>query len=257
MTYKIAFFDLDETLLNSDKQILDSSFEAISQLRNKGILPVIATGRAFYLSTQFANQLDIHTMINSNGAYVIHKEEVIYKSTIPRTYLHAFHTLSQQLSVPVIYSSVKNSYRNQFDEVGLRNNFGVHDMPLPPEDIFVWLSKDIYSLFLFGDEKIEKQFQHEFPYFDFKRWNDQSVDVLLKSNSKAVGISLLLKELNIKPEEAIAFGDGLNDIEMLSYVGLGIAMGNGFEETKKSAKFVTKTNDDNGIYHALKHFNII
>ena len=76
-------------------------------------------------------------------------------------------------------------------------------------------------------------------------------------HNKAIGIQKLLEYLNISKDEVIAFGDGHNDAEMLEYVGLGIAMGNALDKVKKASNYITTRIDDDGIYNALKHFNII
>ena len=70
-------------------------------------------------------------------------------------------------------------------------------------------------------------------------------------------LTILLEKLNIKPEEMIAFGDSENDIDMIQLAGLGISMGNGTPECKAAADYVTDSIDQDGIWKALKHFNII
>jgi hydroxymethylpyrimidine pyrophosphatase-like HAD family hydrolase len=75
--------------------------------------------------------------------------------------------------------------------------------------------------------------------------------------SKSFAIKKVLDYFNICKSEAIAFGDGGNDIDMLEYVGLGIAMGNGEERLKQKADFVTKTASEGGISYALKKFGVI
>jgi HAD superfamily hydrolase (TIGR01484 family) len=89
------------------------------------------------------------------------------------------------------------------------------------------------------------------------RWNRIGVDVLKKDNSKARGIHDVLEALNIGIENAIAFGDGLNDIEMFNSVGFAVAMGNGEDELKVLADFVTKSVKEDGILYALEQLEII
>ncbi|EHB59642.1 Haloacid dehalogenase domain protein hydrolase type 3 [Paenibacillus lactis 154] len=83
------------------------------------------------------------------------------------------------------------------------------------------------------------------------------MDVIPGGGSKAKGIEAVLKHLGITPAQAVAFGDGLNDKEMLAYVGLGIAMGNAHEEVKPLADFVTKHVNKGGIRHGLRHAGLI
>ena len=76
-------------------------------------------------------------------------------------------------------------------------------------------------------------------------------------DQKATAIEVILDKLGLKPENAVAFGDGLNDIEMLQTVGCGVAMGNAHEELKKHADYVAKPVYEDGVYHACKDLGLI
>ena len=96
------------------------------------------------------------------------------------------------------------------------------------------------------------------PYFDIQQHiSGLSFDLTLKGESKAKGIEELVKALSKDMEDTVAFGDALNDLEMLNKVKLGVAMGNACAVTKKAARYVTSSIDDNGIVNALKHFGFI
>ena len=96
------------------------------------------------------------------------------------------------------------------------------------------------------------------PYFDIQRHQSgYSFDLTLKGESKAKGIKKLVEKLGMDIEQTIAFGDGRNDVEMLTEVGLGIAMGNGAIEAKAVADYVTDDIDKDGILKALNHFSLI
>ena len=84
-----------------------------------------------------------------------------------------------------------------------------------------------------------------------------TVDVNDRYMNKSVGIARVLHHLDIAPEQSIAFGDNLNDLEMLSYVGMGVAMGNAVEKTKNTADFVTKPIHEDGISYALEQLKVI
>lgn len=87
--------------------------------------------------------------------------------------------------------------------------------------------------------------------------NGKTSDLLRWDVNKQTGLARLLKRIGVKPEECMAFGDNRNDIEILHYVGIGVAMGNGEMELKACSDYVTEAVDANGIYLALKHFNLI
>lgn len=107
-----------------------------------------------------------------------------------------------------------------------------------------------------NDETVEKYIQR-FPHLTFKRWHPFVLNVLQEEVSKSLAILKVLQYFDIDKSEAIAFGDGENDIDMLELVGLGIAMGNGNKNLKEIADFVTKKSSEDGIDFALKKFGII
>ena len=95
------------------------------------------------------------------------------------------------------------------------------------------------------------------PHCRLPRWHPQFSDLVNRENSKASGIEALLRHYGIDRSECIAFGDGGNDIEMLDYCGIGVAMGNASDEVKAHADFVARSVDDEGILHALTALDII
>lgn len=119
------------------------------------------------------------------------------------------------------------------------------------------LQEPIYQCVLFSAETEAQRLQERLPNCSFQRSNPYSVDIVPKNGSKYHGILEFIKAVGIKPEEVMAFGDHYNDIEMIQKVGIGVAMGNGLSEVKAQADYVTATNEQDGIYQALKHFEII
>lgn len=89
------------------------------------------------------------------------------------------------------------------------------------------------------------------------RWNDRAVDIISRNGGKVTGIKQYLKENHISAQESMAFGDGENDMEMLEFAGVGIAMGNAEDMVKKSADYVTDSVDNRGIENALRYFSVI
>lgn len=110
----------------------------------------------------------------------------------------------------------------------------------------------MYQSLLFCTEGEEHQYEQAFNDFDIIRWHPVAVDILPKGGSKAKGIEKIVQKLGILEDNVYAFGDGLNDIEMLSTVKNSVAMGNAEEEVKEVAKYVTKSVEDDGIVHGLK-----
>ncbi|MFL6562409.1 MAG: HAD hydrolase family protein, partial [Bacillus sp. (in: firmicutes)] len=103
----------------------------------------------------------------------------------------------------------------------------------------------------------EKQYEQEFYDFDFVRWHPVSLDVVPKGGSKAKGIEKIVEKLGIPKERQYAFGDGLNDMEMLTAIENSVAMGNAQEIVKSVAKYVTKSVEENGISHGLQMVGLL
>ena len=88
-------------------------------------------------------------------------------------------------------------------------------------------------------------------------WFNEAFDILNKDGDKTNGMIALLEHYHISKDEVMAFGDGNNDVEMIKFAKIGVAMGNATEACKQASDYVTSDMDDDGIYKALKHFNII
>ena len=89
------------------------------------------------------------------------------------------------------------------------------------------------------------------------RWTPLFADVIPTGGSKRVGMEKILGYFGLTREETMAFGDGGNDIPMLEYAGIGVAMGNAAEKVARSADFVTRSVDDDGVAYGLKHFGLL
>ena len=89
------------------------------------------------------------------------------------------------------------------------------------------------------------------------RWGSHGADIIAKNGGKAVGMQLFKDILGVSPKEMMAFGDAQNDMDMLAYAGIGVAMGNAEDEVKQVADFVTLSVDEDGILYALEKYGIL
>lgn len=116
---------------------------------------------------------------------------------------------------------------------------------------------EIYQLMVFQNDVDVSYYTAHLPNLDFVPFNANAFDVLTKNSSKAVGVRKLIEHLGYKIENTYAFGDGMNDIEMLQAVGTGIAMGNASDTVKNHADFVTLDVSENGLAHGFKMLSLI
>src|SRR5699024_9614349 len=138
----------------------------------------------------------------------------------------------------------------------MKTSFQVLWKNMPSVEPDIWQKEDIYQAYLYCEEAEQKKYEELHPHLKFTRWFSHTVDVNDRFMNKSVGIERMLNHLDIAPEASIAFGDNQNDLEMLSYVGMGVAMGNAIDATKSKADFITKPLHEDGIFYALEQLKV-
>lgn len=256
---KAVFFDIDGTLVSfNTHQVPQSTQDAIALLKKKGIKTFIATGRQ-YEAINNLGDLQFDGYITLNGSYCfIENEEVIYKTVIPKEDMQALiHYLNHVKSFPCIFVTEHTFFGNYLNDDAYfildQLNFPIPEL-LPVEKA---LEEDIYQVISFFKREDEQDILSHLPHCDIARWSPLFTDLIPKGSSKQVGIDQVLKHFDISLEDTMAFGDGGNDIPMLRHIPCSIAMGNAEEEVKESAAYVTTSVDDDGVWKALKHFQVI
>ncbi len=249
--YKIVFFDIDGTLVNEEKQVPASTIIAIQQLKQQGIEPVIATGRAPYFIKPLAEQLGIDSYVCLNGGYAVYRGEPLYRRIIAKSSIEALVKLAAKHKHSLVFEGEHNFFTDSEDHPFVVGSVSSLKVDLPAYDPDFWKTNDIYQIFLHAEDKDEHLYEELQSEFKLIRWHQHAIDVLPAGGSKAQGIAALLELVGLKPEEAVAFGDGLNDMEMLSYVGFGIAMGNSHKDLLAYADHVTTHVDEDGILNGL------
>lgn len=256
---KAVFFDIDGTLVSfQTHRIPDSAKKAIRRLREKGIKVFIATGRHWRVINNLDGlEFDGYVTLNGSCCYV-GKDKLVYKRTIPGEDIRHLLELEQgPESFPCIFVQENGMFINYVnaltDEV-----FRLLNFPEPPQrDIREALLVDNYQLIAFFKEDQEERIMQLLSGCEATRWNPLFTDVVPAGGSKRVGMEKILEYFGITREECMALGDGGNDIPMLQYAGIGVAMGNAREEVKSQADFVTRSVDEDGVEYALRHFGLL
>lgn len=257
MDYKIVFFDVDGTITHhEDGSISENTKEAILALKSKGLKVVAATGRPLSMCKEI-RELGVDTFITANGAYVKHQDHVIHKVPMDQNHIKEVfdfaYTENHALSFYTEDFSM-NGVKDTPVQEALKETLSLKEYPEINEKIY---EEEVYLMCLFASDTMVEKYRHRFPHLSFRRWHPYVLNVLQEDVSKSLAILKVLEHYGIDQSEAIAFGDGENDIDMLELVGLGIAMGNGSENLKSVADFVTKKSSEDGIEHALKRYGII
>ncbi|HWO96044.1 MAG TPA: Cof-type HAD-IIB family hydrolase [Bacillus sp. (in: firmicutes)] len=248
----MIFFDIDGTLLDHDKKLPASTKEAIRALKEAGHEVAIATGRAPFMFPELRKELEIESFVSFNGQYVVFNGEVIYKNPLNRNVLQSLTNAALKSSHPLVYMDHETMRATTGYHPHIEESMGTLKFAHPEHDPHYFKEREIYQSLLFCTDNDEIPYKESFRDFHFIRWHQYSTDVLPFGGSKARGIEKAIEKMGFTKDEVYAFGDGLNDIEMLQYVGNGIAMGNAHDSVKKIAKHVTKNVDEDGIVHGLE-----
>lgn len=257
MSIQVVFFDIDGTLIDKNKKPADKTIDALNQLKENNIKVILCTGRSSIHFEDIREMFHIDSYICFNGAYAVYEGDVIFKQPMDHNSLEKLMLEVDDNQHRIVFSNNINSYANFPNDEHIETTFNSLNVAQPLHHATIWQDEPMYQGYLYCTPEEEVTYATNHPGIKFTRWHEYAVDINNYNMNKAVGIKAYLKHLNIAPENAAAFGDNLNDLEMLAYVGYGIAMGNGLQEAKDKADFVTKSLDENGIYYGLKHLNLI
>ena len=254
---KAAFFDVDGTLISyKTKKVCDSARKAIAALQERGILCIVATGRhTIQLSKLPVSDIPFDAFVMLNGQLVLDKEQnLLFGMPIEGRAREFLIQNFNDHAYPAIIIEEKDMYINYVNDyvIDLNKKIGVAEAPIRP-----YTGGRIYQICAYVRAE---DMHHLDPIRDdvvMTSWHYGGKDIIAAGGGKMVGIKRYLDHIGIKPEEIIAFGDAENDMDMLQFAGIGVAMGNAYDYVKEVADFVTADIDDDGIEKALKHFNLI
>ncbi|SHK20059.1 hypothetical protein SAMN02745163_03415 [Clostridium cavendishii DSM 21758] len=272
MKYKLICIDMDGTLLSNAHDVSEENRLALKKATEKGVKIAITTGRLFTSASHYSNIIGVKApIISSNGAYIREKdrEEVIYKSTLSKeqmfkiyevtkkygllTYFNTCDTVISEIKIPETHA-YKISNRELPEDVRIKFVEG-RDFP----EIFEEYEGKILKAIAIENEdkpKLQQAKEEISKYKDLEvvsSW-DNNFEVMAAGTSKGKAAERLAEMLGIKREEVICVGDSENDISMIKYAGLGVAMGNAMDIVKEAADYVTDTNVNSGVAKMINKF---
>lgn len=258
---KAIFFDIDGTLVSlKTGKMAPSTKTAVEQLRQRGILCFVATGRS-RTEIEDMDMLEgvaFDGVLANNGQYCYQGDMVIYSAPIPPSDVEAVVQQVDQVGYSVWFTEADRIYVNQVDDRVCAAMQFIHT-PVPPVmDIHRALEHPIYKIVPFlTPEEMQRYPMQVTKHCKSASWFPLGGDLMPRVGGKVEAIRQILQRYQISAADAMAFGDGENDMEMLALVGTGVAMGNGTKSLKAIANFVTSDCEDDGIYRALAHYNLI
>ncbi|MGX7418463.1 sugar-phosphatase [Carnobacterium gallinarum] len=264
---KLIAIDLDGTLLNEHKEITPATKKALTQAKNIGVKVVLCTGRPLLGMAHYLDELNLKEAgdygITYNGGLVqrTNTGEVLSQKTLTKTQIKELYQLTQELQVPLNFIDLKQVYAPPYPE-NRDSLYGGIMKALPmvsttieelPEDLeynkaVICIDQEIL------DEAIAKIPVEFTENYTMMKSRPVLLEVLNKEVDKGRGLAVLCELLDIHPDEVMALGDEENDMAMIEFAGLGVAMGNATDEVKAAAQFVTKSNLENGVAYAVEKF---
>lgn len=256
---KIIAADMDGTLLNSKHQLPENIFEIIKKITSKGVIFSIATGRQYEsVAKIFKPVINDIMVICENGALVKYRGETIYIDAIKNDELPKIVEHSRKIeNADVLLCGSRGAYYESEDSWFLKN-MGIYYSKYQKVDDICKVPDFACKVAVFDRGSAKKNAYPKISAFK----NDFTValsgyhwaDFMSITANKGNAFKKVMEKYKISPNNAMAFGDYLNDIELVSSCKYSYAMENALPEVKKAANFVTKSNNENGVVFALKKY---
>lgn len=264
MNYKLIVLDLDGTLTNSKKEITARNRETLIRAQQQGIPLVLASGRPTYGIVPLADELRMNEfggyILSYNGGEIINWEskEMMYENVLPNEVVPVLYECARANHLSILtYDGAEIVTENSQDPYVQKEAFLNKMAVRETNDFLTDITLPVAKCLIVGDPKklipVESElcvrlqgkinvFRSE-PYF---------LELVPQGIDKALSLDVLLKETGITRQEVIAIGDGYNDLSMIKFAGMGVAMGNAQEPVKKAAKLITLSNEEDGVAEAIE-----
>ncbi len=268
MEKHLICLDLDGTLLSNQKEILPFTKKVLLELKAQGHILMIATGRPYRATEKYYNELSLNTpVVNFNGAFVHHPTDLYFKTVhetldlqIAKDIIEELHDLKIQNVVAEVKDQVFIHYHDSLliDEFSMGNPTILHG------NLAELMDEHPTSILIQAEERHIKDIREHLTNIyaeaiEHRRWGDPFpvIELVKKGINKAQGIMYVKEKLDLNGVKTIAFGDEDNDLEMIKYADIGVAMHNGINDLKSVATHTTLSNEEDGIGHFLNdYFNL-
>ncbi len=257
MSKHLVFFDIDGTLLPHGQNVInDNVVNAIEEIKNENTEVFICTGRCRDQAQDYINQLKTTSFICSNGQDVVYQGEQLYKNSFTTDKKEHLMSIFTEHQVHWGYETQERIYLPTQESADILldvlNEYGILDVQVSAEKVH----NDVFQFWVFGQKQLVSKIESLITNQGFHslKWSDTSLEILPDNENKAKGINLLKNKFEAEGKKVTtyAFGDGVNDIEMLRFVDKSVAMGNAKEEVKSVANFVSTDCREDGIKRGLE-----
>lgn len=251
------FFDIDCTLVSHETNCVpDSAKKALALLKKQGIRRVIATGRHLSeIAGLPMDGLDFEGYLMLNGQLCYDKDrKLIYGNPLDGKALDTLVHLFNEGRFPIMFIEKDRMYINFTND---RVRQAQESMSAWMPEVDTYKGQTVYQAVVFVDAAQKEYLVQHLPDCRIAQWMEHAVDIVPKRSGKAAAVERYLSYIGADRAGTMAFGDGNNDIDMLRFVEVGVAVGNSEPPVQAAADYVTDHIDQDGIYNALSHFKLI
>ncbi len=263
--YKLVVLDIDGTLVNSEKKVTEKTKEYIKKATEKGVKFIIASGRTPYGILPIAKEIELEKIggyiLAYNGGMCMNCEnmEVLYETNMPSTEMPKIYSYAKEHNIPLMTYNretllIPNEVTEYIELEARLNNLTICKSNDFLKDVNFDFPKTLFTANAEILAKHESAIKELVPHLEVFRSEPFFLEVCPPNIHKATGIEKVIEILGVKQEEVIAIGDGFNDVTMIQYAGLGVAMGNAHDDIKAIANHVTLTNDEDGVCKVIEDF---
>lgn len=255
---KAMFFDVDRTIFShTTYSVSPAVVDALHALRGQGIKLFLSTGRHPAMLKPLHDLFSFDGYVTMNGQLAYCEDAVLHQVTLPAQEVKELATAVKQNALTALFLEQDDFYTNRVTE---EVRLFMDTLRLPVPDVYSpdrALEHPLFQSVVFVDQDHEHLLLDGSSHLKITRWNPFFVDVMPPAGGKDQGVDAILNHFGFTPNEAMAFGDGENDIPMLTHVGIGVAMGNASDAVKACANYVTTSVEEDGVVRALEHFGFL
>lgn len=271
---KLICIDMDGTLLNSNHEVTKENKEALLKAHSMGVNIALCTGRIFLSARYYSDLIGLNTpVIASNGAFIKkdYIDEPIYENTLPKETAIEIYNIVKKHGLNINFNSWNCLLREE--PIPETHAYAVMNKIVPKEkqvDFIIAsdmpsaiknfdgnllkgivIEQDNIEALFKAKEELKETFKDELHVVSS---GPNNFEVMVGSTSKGNAVKHLADILGVKQDEIMCIGDSENDLSMIRFAGVGVAMGNGMDIVKEAANFVTDTNDNSGVAKAVEKF---
>lgn len=266
MKVKALVLDIDGTLTNSKKEITPGTKQALQDLMKRGHKVILASGRPTPGMRRYEEELELEKyggyLLSFNGARIVdcRTGEVVYLRLLPTTLLPGLYGFAKRNGcglVTYLGNEVISAFTpDKYVELEAR----INGLPVRVVENFVdFVDFDINKCLMTAEpekaEGLEKQLQERYGCMtSIYRSEPYFIEIMPKDVNKASSLERVLPVIGVSKENTVCCGDGFNDISMIRYAGIGVAMGNAWPAVKIYADYITATNDEDGLVQVIREF---